>query len=167
MQRALISSFAAAVAALAFGFAGSAASARAPAGAGVGALCSGVMRLEAGQAQFDSCVASLSDSLGRLQESRGAVAAREACAAQGLKAGTPDLALCTLNGARAAPSAAVTLASAPAAGGKSYFYASSAERHGREQEACARLGLDPTSPAFDSCVAGLASALFAADNPSN
>ncbi|MDB5459252.1 MAG: hypothetical protein JWO72_993, partial [Caulobacteraceae bacterium] len=51
-------------------------------------------------------------------------------------------------------------------GGKSYFYTSNRDRFRREQLACAQIGLDPVSGAFDSCVAGLRSTLFALDNPS-
>jgi hypothetical protein len=51
-------------------------------------------------------------------------------------------------------------------GSKSYLSVSNRDQFGREQLACAELGLNPVSGAFDSCVAGLRSALFAADNPS-
>jgi hypothetical protein len=48
---------------------------------------------------------------------------------------------------------------------KSYAYASRRDTFRREQLSCARLGLDPGSGAFPSCVASLDSSLFSADNP--
>ena len=49
---------------------------------------------------------------------------------------------------------------------KSYAYAPQSEVHRREELSCARMGMNPSSGGFAECVAGLDSALFAADNPS-
>ncbi len=65
-----------------------------------------------------------------------------------------------------APMQAAPSASAEAPGrGRSYFYASSDEVFRREQQSCARLGLDPAGGAFSSCVADLAATLAAIDTP--
>ena len=128
--------------------------------------CRAVLGLEPGQTQFEGCVASLSASADSLAQARAATGARQSCLNRGLKPGTAELAVCAVEGqAHVQPA---TVQGAPAvAPAKSYFHASNAERRHRERLACAGLGLDPTSSAFEGCVAGLASALFAADNPQN
>jgi hypothetical protein len=136
----------------------------------VGDICGSTVGLEPGQAQYEGCVDSLSDSLRSLTQGRAAWAAHDACLDKGLKLGSPDLAVCTLQSteAKALGATDLTLANAGAARGsiKSYFSTSNRDQFRREQLACAQLGLDPVSGAFDSCVASLRSALFAADNPS-
>lgn len=126
--------------------------------------CRMVMGLQTGEEHYVNCLQSLQASQDSLGRGRALTAAREGCLDKGFKPGSPDLAVCTLKTKAApAPLQAVPVSSSA----KSWFMASSGERHRREQLACARIGLDPTSGAFDSCVAGLASALFAADNPQN
>jgi hypothetical protein len=105
----------------------------------------------------------------RRQPVDGAVlAARDVCLDSGLKERTAALAECTLRGANNAPATVQSADLAtPTPSASSYFQASNRERIGREQLACARIGLNPRLGAFDSCVAGLRAAMFAADNPSN
>jgi hypothetical protein len=49
----------------------------------------------------------------------------------------------------------------------SYFQGSPQELHRREQQACASVGFDPANRSYESCVADLASSLFAIDHPLN
>ena len=134
----------------------------------LGDICGATVGLEPGQAQYDGCVASLSDSLDGVSQGRALWTAHDACLQKGLKPGSPDLAVCTLRSSQARPADAsgLTLASAAPGHAKSYFSASNRDRFHREQLACAELGLNPVAAAFDSCVAGLRSSLFEADNPS-
>jgi hypothetical protein len=136
---------------------------------GVGGVCETVMGLHPGEAHYDGCVASLSASQESLERGRALERARAGCLGQGLAADGPALAECALRpGEAAAPAAGparAAVARTVAAG--SYFYASPREVFRREQSSCARLGLDPADGAFAGCVAGLASALFAADHPAN
>ena len=145
-----------------------AAAAAAPASP-VAGVCRSVMGLEPGQAQFEGCMESLGGTLGRIGGDRAVVDARRACLDRGLTLGTASLAVCTVQGRGATSARAPTLVDASTAptAAKSWFYASNPERRQRERLACASLGLDPTGSAFDSCVAGLAGALFEADNPQN
>ena len=48
---------------------------------------------------------------------------------------------------------------------KGYAYASFRELRHREELSCGRLGIEPRTDAFVSCVASLDAALFKADNP--
>jgi hypothetical protein len=159
-------------AAVSLGQAGSARAAPHDQRSRVGDICGSTVGLEPGQAQYDACLASLSGSLRGLSQGRAAWAAHDACLDEGLKPGSPDLAVCTLQSIKAKSSGgsatALTLTNTSAARGaiRSYFSVSNGDRFRREQLGCAQLGLDPVSGAFDSCVAGLRSALFAADNPS-
>jgi hypothetical protein len=138
----------------------------------VGQICRSVLRTKPGQAQYDGCVESLSGSLRSLGQGRAVGAAHETCLARGLPTGTPALAECTLAGAQTQPAALDTSAASATlmqnpGGSKSWFSISNGDRLRREQLACARLGLDPVSGGFDSCVAGLRATLFELDNPSN
>jgi hypothetical protein len=132
-------------------------------------VCRAVMGLEPGEARFVGCVDSLGGSLHAAKRDQALARSREACRDRGLEAGSPALAVCAVEGrgaVAATPIAAVDADAAPRAA-KSWSYAPNGERRRRERLACASLGLDPTGQAFDGCAAGLAAALFAADNPQN
>ncbi len=144
---------------------------------GVAQICKSVMRVSPGEAHYDGCVESLSQSMQSLSDSRRLEAVREGCLSRGAQPATSDLAVCIVQSSAAAagPSAyrpiesAVTIprdADIPEAG-KSYFYASSRARFHREQLSCAAIGFDPSKGGFGSCVASLAATLFALDNPQN
>ena len=141
---------------------------------GVGQVCQSVIRVQPGTAQYDGCVESLSGSAASIGQGRAMMQAHDACLDRGLQPGTPALAECTLSQAGARPAAAAIKASDSVApqmqtpgGSKSWFSISRDDQFRRQQLACARIGLDPTSAAFDGCVAGLGSTLFELDNPSN
>jgi hypothetical protein len=75
------------------------------------------------------------------------------------------------NSARDLPGGAASYPPAGATGPepglqKGYTYASFREIRHREQLSCGRLGFEPGSDAFVTCVASLDAALFKADNPS-
>jgi hypothetical protein len=136
----------------------------------VGQICSSVLGVQPGQAQYDGCAESLSGSLHGANQGASLWAAHDACLDKGLKSGSADLAVCTLQSSRAKPAdikaSDLTLTGVGPAPAKSYFSASNRDRFHREQLACAELGLNPVSSAFDGCVAGLRSNLFELDNPS-
>lgn len=134
--------------------------------------------LAPGTTHFQGCVASLSDSLQTADSNQTAVQADRSCRAQGLTPGSGALALCVLRSMQTAsgPNAASEPAAAalqPAVGDAqgaphaagAFFYASAHETAQREQLACASLGLEPPSAAFQRCVSGLQSTFFAIDNP--
>jgi hypothetical protein len=136
----------------------------------LGEICVSSLGVRPGQAQQAGCIDSLAQSLQDLGRGDALWTARDACLGQGLTPGSSDLSVCTLRSAKSDQGGlAVTLpreAAAPVPGGaKPYAYASNQDRFAREQLACAEIGLQPVSGAFDSCVASLAAALFAADNP--
>jgi hypothetical protein len=137
----------------------------------VSRICESVVGVHRGEEHFDSCLESLSGSLAGAAQDSGMQRARGDCLAKGYAANSPALAECTLRAGSAQASWGAADVSDGAGGEpgmtKSYFYASPSEAHRREQLACARLGLDPTGGAFDSCVASLQSSLFAADHPQN
>lgn len=138
----------------------------------IGQVCTAVLRVEPGEAHHAGCVESLSQSARTLEQGRAIQRAREGCLNKGFKVSSTDLSVCTLQSTQTdragAPiaSASPTRAEPIPGGPKSYFYASNQDRFRREQLACAEIGLDPTSGAFGSCVAGLRATLFALDNPS-
>jgi hypothetical protein len=137
----------------------------------VGRICESVVGVHRGEEHFDSCLESLSGSLASAAHDRGMQQARGDCLAKGYAPNSPALAECTLQAGSAHASWDPANAPDDARGNpgstKSYFYASPREAHRRYQIACARIGLNPTGGAFDSCVASLQSSLFAADNPQN
>jgi hypothetical protein len=135
---------------------------------GVGQICRSTLGVEPGEAHYVGCVESLSASMNDLGRGRALARARGDCIDRGLRPDTPALAECVLHGSDAPVMSARTVSQASEAGApKSYFYTAPRDVYRREQLSCARLGLDPTSRAFGGCVAGLQSALFAADNPMN
>jgi hypothetical protein len=138
--------------------------------AGVGNICRSVVRVEPMSAGYYACVHSLSDSMREAGRNRAMDQARAGCVDRGYRPGSPDMAVCVLQSSRAGsttvPDLAIRDAGDEPAPSKSYAYASQRDEFRREQLSCARLGLDPGTGAFQSCVAGLDSSLFDADNPS-
>jgi hypothetical protein len=138
--------------------------------AGVNNVCRSVMGLSAGTSDYGACVDSLMRSARRVDRGLRLEAARASCLKQGLQSGSPDFDVCELRSAGAQPVHAMgegpaMIAADNPGGAKSYAYSSPENVFRREQLSCARIGLDPAERAFTVCVAGLQSALFAADNP--
>ncbi len=140
--------------------------------ASIGQICQSVMRLQPSGEQYQSCVDSLMDSAKNLNRGQALQEARANCFDKGLRPGEPGFGECELQSAELQP-VRTTATWAPAAndaaepgGTKSYFYASPHDVFRREQLSCARLGFDPADGGFGSCVAGLESSMFEADNPS-
>lgn len=135
----------------------------------------GVTTLDTWTSHYRGCVLSLSDSLASIDSVQAASEAAQACRAQGLEPGSPDLAVCVLRSTETArnPAAApVAAASAPPDRGLlrasgSFYNASNRELSRRERLACAELGLEPASGPFTSCVRSLKATFFAIDNPVN
>lgn len=134
---------------------------------GVGRICRGVMGLEPGEEHFQSCLDTLADQVRALKRGRQVSDARAACLEHGLAPGSPALAECEAARSEAARQVVTPIDADLGPAPKSYFYASPTEVRRRERMACARLGLEPAAPGFNSCVAGLQSAMFSADNPEN
>jgi len=138
----------------------------------IGQICQSVMRLQPSGEQYQSCVDSLMDSAKNLNSAQAMQQARVSCFGKGLRPGEPGFGECELQSAEVQPVrttttwAAATNDAALPGGTKSYFYASPRDVFRREQLACARLGFDPADGGFGSCVAGLESSMFEADNPS-
>ncbi|HWF78316.1 MAG TPA: hypothetical protein VN694_14195 [Caulobacteraceae bacterium] len=131
----------------------------------VGRVCAGTLGLDPGEKHYAACVQSLSGSLANSSAGQGMANARRACAARGLRPGAEDFDECELRLADAAPAPASVRASAPAAGGRSYFESSRGEAWKRDELACARLGFDPAGTAFQACVGNLRGALARASMP--
>ena len=138
----------------------------------IGQICRTDMRLEPFGEQYQSCVDSLMVSAKDLNRGQAMQQSRVYCTDKGLRPGQPGFAECELQSADAHPAratgsyfAAVSDADGPG-GLKSYSRTSPRDVFRREQLSCARLGFDPDDSAFGSCVAGLQSSMFEADNPS-
>jgi hypothetical protein len=134
------------------------------------ATCTTVDRLHQGQAQWDGCVASLSETAMHENRDSQLDQAYRACAKDGLKANTAELSTCVLDRKNAAASRSVIAADIayvkPAdSDPSSYFSASFDTRRHREEYSCALMGLQPGSGSFGSCVANLDSTLFNIGNP--
>jgi hypothetical protein len=123
--------------------------------------------------RYRGCLTSLSDSVQNLGDIQAKQQADRACRAKGYADASPDLALCVLQSARqaqaqdSAQAPAVNQQSAealPTASG-SLFYASAHERQRREELACAAVGIEPTSDAFNACVNDLRNTFHAIDSP--
>ncbi len=136
----------------------------------------GVANLDNWTSHYRGCVFSLSNSLTSVNAERATSEAAQACRAKGLEPGSPDLAVCVLQAAEAAPipaaTSTVTSGSEPPDHGLtpasgSFYNASHRELSQREALACAELGLEPASSPFASCVRNLKATFFAIDNPVN
>ncbi len=135
----------------------------------------GVSDLDTWTSHYRGCVSSLSSSLASVNAEQAASQAEQACRAKGLEPGSPELAVCVLQMAKAMPNPAApnasTAVSAPERGlmpvSGSFYKASNRELSQREELACAELGLEPATTAFESCVRNLRATFFAIDNPVN
>ena len=140
-------------------------------------ICEIVVRVQPDDEHFEGCVSSLKASLESVSREHAVVHARNKCFAQGLKAGSSDLAVCLLQAADATPSSdmmnapiqvsqLIDTGEVPTSAG-SDFSASFDAVLQREQQACAMLGLDPAFGAFANCVADLQDTLQRTDFPAN
>jgi hypothetical protein len=137
----------------------------------VGGEWLGDSRLDYWTSRYRGCVISLSDSVQTDANAHANEQADRDCRAKGYASGSPDLALCVLQSARQAQSAAVAQPTAqhgseplPTASG-SLFYATAHERQRREELACAAVGIEPTGDAFKACVGDLQRTFHAIDTP--
>lgn len=120
----------------------------------VGQVCQSIVRVRRGEAHYDACVSSLSDSLQSASHDRMVRELSEGCIEKGLAPGGAGLAECVLQSSGEKPTSS-----------GSYFYASPYEVSRRVRLSCARLGFDPANGAFTNCVASLAAALNPVDEP--
>jgi hypothetical protein len=135
----------------------------------------GSPHLEPGISHYQTCIASLSDSLRDVNDAHAASQADDDCRAQGLKPDSADLAECVLESIKTKPNSSApkvsTVASAPNNGRMTpvsvgnFYLASPHETRRREEIACARLGFEPPNGAFASCVKLLDDNFYAIDNP--
>jgi len=136
----------------------------------IGHLCQAVVGVQPPEERYFVCVGSLSDSMKNIDRGRALEQARRDCLSKGLAPGGPDMAVCVVQSAKqehaSGPDLAMSRPMEEPGLSRTYPYASEREVHRREELSCARLGLDPAGGAFASCVGGLDSALFDADNPS-
>ena len=138
----------------------------------VASLCTSTIGLRPGVEQYDACLEALSASVRGVALGQALAASQADCLRQGLPPGGRALAQCELDRSRAraaGPQTMPVLSSGPtppAVRVRSYWSASNAEVHRREETACAQLGLEPVGGAFAQCVASLDASLFAANNPS-
>lgn len=112
--------------------------------------------------EYRGCIASLSSSLQANATERAEKRAQEHCRADGLEAGSPELAVCILSVAEAPPASnRILLAGTghPDVIGqvresqhRSLFSSTTLQR---ERLACAEIGLEPNEGAFTTCVEGL------------
>jgi hypothetical protein len=138
-------------------------------------ICRSIIGVSPGEAHFDACVQSLSDSLRASDRDRALLDARNDCASKGMARDSSELAECTLRAADSISArrplsesdAGAQDADQPSGPARSYFSTSPRDAFRRDQLACARLGLDPTGAPFAHCVASLQAGLFSADNPMN
>jgi hypothetical protein len=130
--------------------------------------------LDRNVSHYQVCIASLSDSLQSLAESRLAQQADQECRAEGDASHSPELAACVLQRVDASPKPGAANASNPTVGLESaknetragdFFDASPHETRRREEVACARIGLEPPYGAFANCVKLLSDNFYAIDNP--
>jgi hypothetical protein len=137
----------------------------------IGWICTNIVRVRPGEAHYEACAQSLSDTLSHADSRAAFTEARSACLQRGYAPATPTLAVCSLDAADTSSATNADLPPdrtvAPPGGTRSYFAVSPGTAFRREQLACAELGLDPTGGAFSGCAADLHAALAAADNPMN
>jgi hypothetical protein len=142
-----------------------------------GQICQAVIGVQPTDYHFAGCVASLDGSLQSARHDDAVARAQSDCFKQGLKPHSADLSLCLLKADDAkfgtdpnrSPDELGMAANGmeyPEAVG-SYTSASFDVVFHREQEACARLGIDPDSGAFAGCVSSLQDQLQKIDFPSS
>jgi len=134
----------------------------------------GSSRLDYWTSHYRACVLALSDAVINSTRAGAADEAHRSCEAKGLKVGTPDYGSCMLSAMRqGSPNASAKVdanLAAPASGeisqpSTSYFSLSPHATASREELACASVGVDPATPAFEACVKELSAALYAIDHP--
>lgn len=133
----------------------------------MGQVCQSTLGVSPGEAHYAGCVESLSQSQRGFAHGQAMARAREGCLDRGFAPNSPSLAECTLAASETTRAATPVDTADSRAHARSYFYVSPSEAHRREEAACAHLGLDPSSGGFATCVAGLQTSQFAADNPLN
>ena len=139
-----------------------------------GGVWIGVNRLDYWTSHYRGCVLALSDAVINNTRADTADEAHKSCEAKGFKVGTPDYGSCMLTAMRqASPNATAKEAANLAAPAKgegsqpltSYFNSSSRVTARREELACASVGVDPATPAFEACVRELDRIFYAIDHP--
>jgi len=139
-----------------------------------GGVWTGASRLDYWTSHYRGCVLALSDAVINSTRAGAADEAHRSCEAKGLKVGTPDYGSCMLSAMRqGSPNASAKVdanLAAPASAevshpSTSYFGSSPHATAGREELACASVGVDPATPAFEACVKELSSTLYAIDHP--
>ena len=139
-----------------------------------GVWVGGASRLDYWTSHYRGCVMALSDAVINNTRAGTADEAHRSCEAKGLKVGTPDYGSCMLSAMRQGSSNASAKVdanlAAPASAevshpSTSYFGTSPHATAGREELACASVGVDPATPAFEACVKELSSVLYAIDHP--
>jgi hypothetical protein len=141
------------------------------------ATCTDVMKVRT-DAEAAGCVSTLLDALGAKAQGEVYAANDVNCMRRGLADGTADFSACVLDLNRAGANASssdralyggaletVVVESRKAADIDDRFPGTFAARHRREEDSCARLGLDPGSTPFAYCVSGLDTAIYTADTP--
>jgi len=136
----------------------------------VGQICRSVVGLQPMETHYDACVQSLSDTVKERDELTDAEQARNACLAQGDRPGSTKLDVCEASQTAADPPGQPAGAADPAPLDanppvKSYFMVSRATAFRRERVACAELGFEPATRAFEKCATGLEAAILGANNP--
>jgi hypothetical protein len=138
----------------------------------VGGVYRGAPHLDPGVNHYQTCVASLSDSWQRVENSRIVHQADQACRSRGLPADTAQFALCVLDSTNtkrsnetapdAVPTSATIAAAAPVT--SNFFLDSAGVTRRKEETACALLGLEPGGGEFANCVKLLHDNFYAIDN---
>ena len=127
--------------------------------------------LTGGENHYQGCIASLSASLQSVDSAETAWRADRDCRARGMKPDSPDLAQCVLqsinDGSASAAPPAEPVSATTIRPTRSFFTASNRDVRGREQRACAALGLNPAYGAFGACVKNLSDTFDSIDNPRN
>jgi hypothetical protein len=123
--------------------------------------------LDPGENHYQGCIASLSDAAADADAGRATVRADLTCRAQGYRDSTPGLAECVLRSEgeqrTAQPVDDPVLEGRKAS---SFYYASPHTIRQRERLACAEVGLNPVTAAFDNCVSRMDGTFDRIDNPS-
>lgn len=132
-------------------------------------VCSDVMGIRPGFAEFDVCADSLAQSVRMMHEADVISRTSAHCEREGFEPGTVGIARCVVSSkASIAQSGPSGLTMVPVSNGppeRSYWSASVSQQNHRMELSCAHLGLHPGAPGFGQCVANLRNALFFINNP--
>jgi hypothetical protein len=145
--------------------------------AAINAMCDKVMKLWPG-AEFEACASSLSDTLASMEEADYTNVSRRACLQAGIAGGTPQFSRCILDRQSAEKSSGVLptgIASKldaamikPVDSDRDYYMDSSIPvRRRRERYACAELGLNTDTGAFEACTDELETQIYFVDHPNS